>query len=250
MSADSFYNRQSKARQISTYADVMRLSRASEAVFNRILGPFLPKDKQSCIYEAATGPGILQSWLRDKGYVNREGSDFSINEATLARQITPSIRHADSIEDLVERFSENSLQIIIALDFYEHLERENFIKFLNAAYSRLSAGGYLVLRGPNADSPLLGLNLYNDVTHVWAYTTSCLRVLCRLEGFEDVGFCDDSIPGLHHGAFWKAPLMRLSQLILTQMVWMASRQKVKFWGSSLYLFARKGLIVNSSNAPA
>jgi hypothetical protein len=240
MTANSFYTRQSEARKINGPDDVERLSHESDIVFSRIISPFLPTNKSTCIYEAATGPGILQFWLRKQGFTNREGSDFSAKEASLAQQVSPTIRHADSISDLTERFREESLQTIIALDFYEHIERENFIRFLKIVHSRLSSGGWLVLRGPNADSPLVGLNLYNDVTHIWAYTTTCLRVLCRLEGFQEVRFCDDAIPGLHHGAAWKKPLMRLAQMILTQLVWMASRQRVQFWGSSIYLFARKG----------
>jgi hypothetical protein len=240
MTANSFYTRQSEARKINGPDDVERFSRESDIVFSRIISPFLPTNKSDCIYEAATGPGILQFWLRKQGFTNREGSDFSAKEASLAQHVTATIRHADSISDLTERFREESLYSIIALDFYEHIERENFIRFLKIAHSRLSPGAWLVLRGPNADSPLLGLNLYNDVTHTWAYTTTCLRVLCRLEGFQDVRFCDDAIPGLHHGAAWKTPLMRLVQMILTQLVWMASRQRVQFWGSSIYIFARKG----------
>jgi len=240
MTANSFYTRQSEARKINEPNDVERLSRENEVVFNRIISPVLPSDKSACIYEAATGPGIFQFWLRKQGFTNRQGSDFSENEASLAQYVTPSILHADSVLDLTERFNESSLQTIIALDFYEHIEREKFISFIKIAHSRLSPGAWLVLRGPNADSPLLGLNLYNDVTHPWAYTTTCLRVLCRLEGFQDVRFCDDAIPGLHNGSAWKTPLMRLAQMILTKLVWMASRQRVQFWGSSIYLFARKG----------
>jgi len=239
MTANSFYSRQSEARKITGLHDVERLSRESEVVFGRIIRPFLQSDKSACIYEAATGPGILQFWLRKEGFTNREGSDFSEKEVYFAQHVTPAIRHADSLSDLSERFTEESLQAIIALDFYEHIERENFIRFLKIAHSRLSPGGWLVLRGPNADSPLVGLNLYNDVTHVWAYTTTCLRILCQLEGFQDVRFCDDAIPGIYHGYTWKMPLMRLAQIILTQLVWMASRQRVQLWGSSLYLFAQK-----------
>ena len=239
MTANSFYTRQSEARKIAGPDDVERLSRESEVVFSRILGPILPSNKDACIYEAATGPGILQFWLRKNEYKNREGSDFSEKEVSLAQNVTPAIRHADSILDLTERFGKESLQVIIALDFYEHIERENFIRFLKIANSRLSSGGWLVLRGPNADSPFIGLNLYNDVTHVWAYTTTCLRVLCRLEGFQDVRFCDDAIPGIHRGAVWKRPLMNLAQMFLTQLFWMASRQRVQYWGSSIYLFAQK-----------
>lgn len=242
MTAFSFYAQQSEARKIATTEDVVRLARESNTVFNRILVPFLPSNKTATIYEAATGPGIFQAWLCDMGYPNREGSDFSEKEVLLARHFTPSIKHADALVDLRERFSPDSIQMILAFDFFEHLPRESFRDFLKIAHQKLTPNGWLVMRGPNADSPLVGLNLYNDITHVWAYTTTCLRVLCRLEGFRDIRFCDDAIPGIHSGALWKKPLMKLTQGFFKQLFWMASRQKVLYWGSSIYLFAKKDLI--------
>jgi len=236
----TYYNNQSQARGIKGISDVRRMAAESAHIYDRILLAQLPSNRDCMIYEAATGPGLLQAWLQNHCFSNLHGSDFSEKEATLAGQITPRIVYGDSVADLANRFSECTFDAIIALDFYEHISRERFRDFLRIASSRLKPSGVLVLRGPNADSPLVGLNLYNDITHVWAYTTTCLRVLCRLEGFQDVRFCDDAIPGLYHGAAWKTPLMRLAQMILTQLVWMASRQRVQFWGSSLYIFARKG----------
>ena len=235
----TYYNSQTQARGIGGISDVKRMAAEAANIYDRIFLKKLPSDEISAIYEAATGPGILQAWLKDRYFDNLHGSDFSEKEATLAGQISHNIIHKDSVADLQDRFPACTFDAIIALDFYEHLPRERFRDFLRISSSRLKPGGVLILRGPNADSPLVGLNLYNDITHVWSYTTSCLRVLCTLEGFQDVQFCDDAIPGLHHGAAWKTPLMRLAQMILTQLVWMASRQRVKFWGSSIYLFARK-----------
>ena len=236
----TYYANQSQARGIRTVSDVKRMATETANIHNRIFLAQLPTNRDCMIYEAATGPGILQAWLQNHCFSNLHGSDFSEKEATLAGQITQGIVCDDSVADLENRFSECTFDAIIALDFYEHISRERFRNFLRIASLRLKPSGVLILRGPNADSPLVGLNLYNDVTHIWAYTTTCLRVLCRLEGFQDVRFCDDAIPGLHHGSAWKTPLMRLAQMILTQVVWMASRQRVQFWGSSIYLFARKG----------
>ena len=236
----TYYNNQSQARGIKGISDVRRMAAETAHIYDRILLAQLPTNRECAIYEAATGPGIFQAWLQDRGFSNLHGSDFSEKEATLAGQITQGIVYGDSVADLENRFSECTCDAIIALDFYEHISRERFRDFLRIASSRLKPSGVLILRGPNANSPLVGLNLYNDITHIWAYTTTCLCVLCKLEGFQDVRFCDDAILGLHHGAAWKIPLMRLAQMILTQLVWMASRQRVQFWGSSIYLFARKG----------
>lgn len=236
----TYYNSQSQARSIGGISDVKRLAAETANIYDRILLKKLPNNRNAAIYEAATGPGILQAWLKNRCFTNLHGSDSSEKEAALAAQISHSIIQGDSVADLQNRFSACTFDAIIALDFYEHIPRERFRDFLRISSSRLNPEGILILRGPNADSPLVGLNLYNDITHIWAYTSTCLRVLCRLEGFQDVQFCDDAIPGLHHGAAWKTPLMRISQMILTQIVWMASRQRVQFWGSSIYIFARKG----------
>lgn len=235
----SFYNVQSRARDIKGKSDVDSLARADEKVFARQFGPHLPADRNAAIYEAATGPGILQTWLLSKGYLSLHGSDFSENEAKIAQLINPEIRHANSITDLENRFPTGTLDSIIALDFYEHVEREAFMQFLRAASSSLKPGGKLILRGPNGDSPFVGLNLYNDPTHVWAYTTTSLSSLLRGAGFTSIHFSDDTYDSIHEGSWWKRPLMSCSQAILRMLTRAAIRKDIRFWGMSLYVYATK-----------
>ncbi len=235
----SYYNNQSTARGISSQSDVKKLASACSPVFDRLILSKIPKDHKATIYEAATGPGILQAWLQDRGYQNLEGSDFSEKEAAMAGEISPSIIHADSITDLEDRFSESSLKVIVALDFYEHIPREQFRRFLEIAFSRLEPGGILIMRGPNGDSPFVGLNLFNDITHVWAYTTTCLKALCSLASFSKIEFDDDSIKGLYSGYSWKVFIMLPTQKLLSLITWAATRQRVKHWGTSLYVYAVK-----------
>jgi SAM-dependent methyltransferase len=235
----SYYLKQSQARGIHCLEDVTRLSQMDSQEYNRLILQHLPKNKDAVIYEAATGPGILQHWLHIKGFSQAEGSDFAKREAELAQLINPRIRHADSIADIEQRFDESSIDAIIALDFYEHIPREAFLKFLAVAASRLKLGGKLILRGPNGDSPFCGLNLYNDITHVWAYTTTSLRALLRLSGFAHAAFADDTDGAIHHGRWWKRPLMLATQRILTCLTRIAIRRQVDQWGMSLYIYATK-----------
>lgn len=239
MDGSSFYQQQSVARNITTLADVEAAAVEEHAVFEALIAPFLPEDKGAMIYEAATGPGILQCWLRDRGYRNRIGSDFAEAEAGLAALVSSQVCCADSVSDLKLRVAPDSASAIIGLDFFEHLPRESFREFLAIAFSRLKPGGVLILRGPNADSPLVGLNLYNDVTHVWAYTTVCLNSLLRLAGFDAINYSDDTLGGFHSGGWWKRPLMRPAQWILTTLVYLATRQRIRHWGMSIYVYARK-----------
>ena len=235
----TYYNNQSEGRGIRSVIDVERLATQEQVCFDRLLLPFLPKNKSEAIYEAATGPGILQHWLHSRGYTNLEGSDFSANEADMAVKINPNVICEDSINDLEQRFQPGSLSAIIALDFYEHIPRERFREFLSIAATRLKTGGIMILRGPNADSPFAGLNLYNDITHVWAYTTDCSKILMRLAGFKKVEFADDTITHIHVGRWWKLPLMVATQLVLTFIVHAATRKRITLWGSSIYVFAQK-----------
>lgn len=235
----SYYTEQSRGRGIETIADVERHARFEQFVFDRVLQPHLSAGSRDVVYEAATGPGILQWWLKARGFRNVEGSDFSSTEIELAKLINPALAQGDSIADLETRFQKDSLAAIVALDFYEHLPREDFRRFLNVAFSRLTGNGILILRGPNADSPLVGSNLYNDVTHVWAYTTVCLTALLKIAGFAPIWFMDDTRASLHRGRWWKLPLMAASQNLLTAAFWSATRVKINYWGSSLYVYARK-----------
>ena len=234
----TYYDNQSQARGIRGVEDVRRMAAGEALVFDRLILSHL-RNRDARVYEAATGPGILQAWLQSRGFHKLHGSDFSANEARMAEVITPGIVHADSVADLEERFGENSLDAIIALDFFEHIPRERFRDFMRIAVSRLAPGGVLIMRGPNGDTPFVGLNLYNDITHVWAYTTVCLRALLGLSGFSRVSFADDTIDGLHHGRWWKRCFMKPAQMLLEALCWAATRQRVRYWGMSLYVYAYK-----------
>jgi 2-polyprenyl-3-methyl-5-hydroxy-6-metoxy-1,4-benzoquinol methylase len=239
MDGQSYYKQQSKGRGIHGALDVAALAQFEKVVFDRLILPHLPKTLSADIYEAAVGPGILQKWLQSCGYKDVEGSDFSETEVALAKVFNPRVIVADSVRDLTQRFSGQTLDAVLALDFYEHLSREDFREFLTVAFSRLKPGGILIMRGPNADSPFVGCNLYNDITHVWAYTTVCLYALLRITGFSEVSFSDDTRDAIHSGRWWKLPLMVASQKMLSCICWAATRINVRFWGSSIYVYARR-----------
>jgi 2-polyprenyl-3-methyl-5-hydroxy-6-metoxy-1,4-benzoquinol methylase len=237
MDGQSYYSQQSKGRGIFKSSDVQAIADFEKNVFDYLILPYLPSRSNIKIYEAAVGPGILQKWLQACGYKDIEGSDFSCAEVAIANEFNPRLIVADSTSDLTTRFTEKNFDAVLALDFYEHLPREEFRRFLEAVLSRLKPGGILILRGPNGDSPFVGCNLYNDITHVWAYTTICLSALLRIAGFSKVSFSDDTRGAIHSGRWWKLPLMVISQKMLSFVCWAATRVKVKFWGSSIYVYA-------------
>jgi 2-polyprenyl-3-methyl-5-hydroxy-6-metoxy-1,4-benzoquinol methylase len=234
----NYYLKQSNCRGISDIKDVRRFSIQESNTYDMLILPALGADCSRPIYEAATGPGILQHWLKERGYLNVEGSDFSEFEASVAAEINPRIIRDNSLLHLGS-FADNTFGVIIALDFLEHLTRPDFRSFLELAFAKLSPGGTLILRGPNGDSPFGGLNYHNDPTHEWCYTSTSLRVLHELAGFESIQFADDSFSRLGALAALKRPLRQAAATITRHWIRLASGVSLGCLGPSIYSYAGK-----------
>lgn len=68
----------------------------------------------------------------------------------------------------------------------EHLKKEEVVDFLKVAFSALKPGGKLVVRVPNATSPLSGNYRYGDFTHELSFTSSSIKQIFSVFGFLDV----------------------------------------------------------------
>jgi hypothetical protein len=115
------------------------------------------------------------------------------------------------------------------------LPKEALLEFLALAARKLKPGGCLILRGPNGDSPLVGRNLYNDITHVWAYTTIALRALLQMSGFERVAFADECEASVQRQRWLKVPLMRLTRALVRGLIRAAVREHVQWLSPSIYV---------------
>src|SRR5205814_282346 len=120
-----------------------------------------------------------------------------------------------------------SLDCIIAIDFIEHLARDEVIEFLAQSNRALNAGGSLILRMPNGDSPLVGRNLYNDITHVWAYTCVAMDALLRMARYETVEFRDESVASIEGARWVKIPLMLVARSIVRLGIRAATAQDIR-----------------------
>jgi 2-polyprenyl-3-methyl-5-hydroxy-6-metoxy-1,4-benzoquinol methylase len=236
--AKSYYESQSFGRRISSHGDVRQLAEEEAASYDSAILPYLGKSDQCRIYEAATGPGLIQTWLQMRSYLKVEGSDMSSAEAQIARNINPKIETANSLTHLGS-FEDNSFDAIIALDFIEHIAREDFRNFLSIAFAKLAPSGVLILRGPNGDSPFVGLNLYNDPTHIWCYTTTSLDVLHRLAGFESVIFSDDTEHRIGTWRWVKLPVRKSLRYLISKCIKASTGITLRHFGSSVYSYAFK-----------
>jgi 2-polyprenyl-3-methyl-5-hydroxy-6-metoxy-1,4-benzoquinol methylase len=238
MNGKAYYSFQAQARGLTSDADVEALTQQLSPCYDRLIASWLPSDPNAAIYELACGPGIMLRYLRRRGYSHVAGSDSSEPQIKLASAAGLNVVLADSILELKKGPSQ-AWDCLIAIDFIEHLPKDLFIEFLGQCYRALRPGGRLVLRAPNGDSPFVGKNLFNDITHIWAYTSIATEALVRMAGFKKVEFADESCAGIQRHRWIKLPLMKLSQRLLRFLIRSATREEIPFLNPSIYVCAFK-----------
>ncbi len=238
MSGQAYYSYQSQARGLNSNADVEALTTAMFPVYDRLLPQWLPSQRDAAIYEIACGPGIMLRYLTRRGYTTLRGSDSSECQIELARSAGLAVNLADSLSELKQHRADN-WDCLIAIDFVEHLPKDILISFLGESHRTLKKGGVLILRAPNGDSPLVGRNLFNDITHYWAYTTVATKTLLEMAGFKNIAFADEGIASLQKYRWIKVPLMLLSQKLCRILIRTATREDVRYLSPSIYIAAWK-----------
>lgn len=238
MNGAAYYAYQATARGLRTSADVEALTNFMASTYRRLLSGWLPTDRSAAIYEVACGPGVMLRYLKGAGYTNVSGSDSSAEQIELARSAGLAVLQADSLQEL-ETHEENRWDCLIAIDFIEHLPKDMLIRFLALGQRKLKPGGCLILRAPNGDSPLVGRNLFNDITHFWAYTSIATRALLGMAGFMRVELADESVAALERQRWLKVPLMKVSQRLLRLLLRAATRENVEYLSPSIYVAAWK-----------
>lgn len=149
-------------------------SYASNArVLRQVLLPHLPEDRSAVILDAACGIGYAVGMLEDSGYSNVHGVDLSREQVEVAQAHGLPVEIGDAFDVLSRRASQ--FDVVLALDFIEHLERDELLQFLDLVRDALRPGGRIVVKTPNANS-LIGLRArYRDLTHELVFTEQSLR---------------------------------------------------------------------------
>lgn len=155
-------------------------------VYSHYLRQWLPENKDSPILEVACGAGYFLNLLKAEGYTQIYGVDSSPQQIDFSKQQGFQVIHSDALQYL-----ENEplkFQTIVALDFIEHLYKDEALKFLESAYNRLEPGGRLILQTPNGESPWVGSVFHGDLTHEVCYTPHLLEKLLNRSGFEIIKY--------------------------------------------------------------
>lgn len=154
-------------------------------IYRKILRPFLPAQKQSRILDLGCGFGGLVDFLQREGYSDVHGVDISSSQVALGKALgIHAIEQADLFSFLKDHGK--SFDLIIAFDLMEHLKKEEVLLFLTETFLALKPGGKLLIRTPNAASPLSGNYRYGDFTHELSFTASSITQILTGAGFKDV----------------------------------------------------------------
>lgn len=150
---------------------------------------FLPQNREARILDCPCGNGHFSYFLREMGFNNVESIDLDQKQIDLARLVGLAATKGDAFEWLLGK--EHTYDVIASLDFLEHLEKNNALRFLELCFSALKDGGKLILRMPCAEGPLFGGAAFNDLTHEWVATSGVVRNMLSMVHFGSVKVLDD-----------------------------------------------------------
>lgn len=228
-----YYKYQAAARGIRSLDDVIRSAKDRMHVYRQIVSPWLPSNKSARTAELACGHGSFLYWLKTADFTDVTGVDSSMEQVAYARQVGVPVDQ-ENVNSWLGGKPDGSLDLLFAIDLIEHLGKDEFIEFMRATNRALSTSGRLILRFPNGDSPLVGLNLFNDITHVWTYTTNCLETLAAMNGFSCVHFADEGHATIRDHRWLKVPLARVSAAVLGFLFRSASKEKISYWSPHMW----------------
>ena len=238
MSHFEYYHYQAEARGIKNQDDIIRKAQEDAFIFDQIVQPWLTDEKTVKIADLACGHGSFLWWLKQRGYSNARGVDTSPEQISLAQSAGLVVENADVMAWLKKQ-PPNEFHTLFGIDFIEHISKDDFMVFLRECQRVLSPNGILILRYPNGDSPFVGMNLFNDITHVWTYTTNCISSLAAMHRFSSVSFADQGISAIRDHRWIKVPLAKIMIAGLRFVFRTASRERVEYWNSSIWACIKK-----------
>ncbi len=192
------YSHQSNLSSLSLKALEREFSH-SVCFFRALLSRHLPKELDAKILDIPCGQGRMVYALMAMGYRNVTGYDLDNRRLAVGKKLALPLSEGDAFE-ILNRCDENSIDCILSMDFLEHLEKPDVIRYLELAHGKITTGGTLVIRTPSADNPFGIRHIFNDFTHKWAATSGVLRQLLTAAGFTSINiFSEAPKPAMRFG---------------------------------------------------
>lgn len=166
--------------------DIDSLLRIRAPWMQYVISRFFPANRESVVVDLGCGYGPLLHFLKDSGYTNLIGVESSDEQVQLSKQIGLNcVERSELMPWLLARDAQ-SLDVVCAVDVFEHLTRQEMFDALDEIVRVLRPGGTLLLHVPNAEG-LFGMRMrYGDLTHEQAFTQYTMRQALNAVGFRTV----------------------------------------------------------------
>lgn len=137
--------------------------------------------KGKTLLEIGFGNGEFAAWARDAGadYLGTE-----LLDGLVATGAAAGLETHDGQLPLEQLRGEQSIDLIVAFDVFEHLDIDALRAMLRSARRALRVSGRLIVRVPSGDSPFSGAIQHGDCTHRITIGSSMIGQLACEAGFQ------------------------------------------------------------------
>ena len=134
------------------------------------------------VAELGFGNGDFLAFARAAG---AEVVGIEVQEALVAKARAAGIAAFPDLEALLPDHA-GSFHLIVAFDVFEHLDHAAIHATLETTAALLAAGGLLILRAPNGQSPFGRRTQWGDCTHASVITPKKMEQMCYGKGLSVV----------------------------------------------------------------
>ncbi len=157
---------------------------------------YIPSERNINIVDLGCGSGRYLYHLHQKGYKSLEGVDYSKEQVEIAQKSGLNFIIEGDLVDFLEKKPDESIDIILAMDIFEHFTREELFLLLPIIQRKLKKDGKIILHVPNAEGIFGNRVRYGDLTHEIAFTRMSLMQLFKCNGFKEIT-CYEDKPIIH-----------------------------------------------------
>lgn len=200
--------------------------------------PYLSNfNANSKILELGCGPGYLLDFLLSHGFNNLTGIDISLEQIQKAKNKGFNAINVDVIEYLEQ--NSHKWDIVFALDFIEHFNKDELIKLFKLVNQNLADDGLLILRTPNGEGLFPNGIIYGDLTHQTIFNKNSLSQLLSYSGFTRHNFFENApimknLKGIVRSLLWKIVKMVLNLIKIIE-----TGQAQNLWTRDFYCITKK-----------
>lgn len=188
---ERIYKFYSSARNSSLIpTDISGLSNR-EPYFKDIIERYFPKNKDINILELGCGHGSFQFFINDAGYTNSKGIDGSEEQVKGAKELgINNVIYGDILEYLIS-LDDCSLDLIVAIDIFEHFTKVELTELIDHLYRVLNIGGMIISHQPNSEGPYGNYIRHSDYTHEISFTRQSIAQIFLASNFKKIESYED-----------------------------------------------------------